>query len=401
MSRSQLFNGLNVALGLVQKLRPSSVSFDMQLLHEKAIDVVGSDDFGADYYRTSLQRLLDSLENDANLNPYGKVLLQRTVHGGLVNRLLLAKMKQQDPEIFAQPIRAPIIVTGLPRTGTTSLHRLLAADPNHRGVPYWELVSPMPWRRGDGTDQRQARAKKMLSMRSLITPELDAIHYIRADSTEECLFMNAMTFESRLFWNLASVNGYLDWYKDADREAKYQDYADLLKVLQANQPGRRLVLKAPEHVDALDALLKAVPNAMVVQTHRNPVAQLGSYLSLGRMTRSMSTDKLDIRRDTDSQLALTDASVNRILVAREGLGDQVFDVQYDQLIANPLQQLNSIYAHFDLPLSSVSQQAVRQHSSKNKQNKHGRHGYSLEEYGLSQGQIKERYSQYSERFLHA
>jgi len=399
MQHSALFLGINMALGLAQSIGLRDTTFSFDRLHEQASKLVNLHDFGPDYYQTGMRCLLSSLEQDANLNPYGRLMLEKTMTGALVNRLLLAKMKREHPEIFNRPILPPIIVTGLPRTGTTNLHRLLSADPSHRGVACWELQSPMPWHSKDSEEERIKRSEKLFSMRSKITPELDAIHYIRAHSTEECIHFTSMTFESRLYWNLASVNSYVEWYNQAPRHNKYQEYRDLLCVLQANQPTQRLVLKAPDHIDALDELLAAVPEAMVVQTHRDTAAQLGSYLSLGMATRVLGSKGIDVQKDTATQLSLTDASVASILRTRPNLANKVFDVQYQDLITDPSAQVKAIYQHFGLDYSDENQQAFTQHSKTNRKNKHGAHDYKLEDFGLTADGVRERYAAYSDQFI--
>lgn len=399
MQHTALFSTINFTLGLAQALglRPSNFSFDD--LHEAASKLVGLDDFGPNYYQEGMKHLLTSLDQDANLNPYGRLMLEKTITNALANRLLMAQMKREQPRVFEQPLMPPIIVTGLPRTGTTGLHRLLAADPAHRGVPCWEFQSPIPRHASDDEAARIKRSEKLFKIRSKVTPELDAIHYIRAHSTEECIHFTSMTFESRLYWNLASVNSYMDWYNQAPRLNKYLEYHDLLCVLQANQPNKRLVLKAPDHVDAMDALLEAVPEALVVQIHRDPAAQLGSYLSLGMTSRALGSKAIDKHKDTQSQLALTDASVRRILEARATLGDKVFDVAYDDFITNPTAQIQAIYQHFGLAYVQDNEQAFTQHTTSNRKNKHGAHNYQLEEFGLSANEIRLRYKTYTDKFI--
>jgi len=399
MKHTALFNGINAALGMAQCIGLRSKHYSFDDLHIQASKAVGLTDFGPEYYQTGMRELLLSLEHDANLNPYGRLMLEKTMNGALINRLLMAQLKKRQPEIFSQPLIPPLIVTGLPRTGTTSLHRLLAADPDHRGVACWEFQNPIPRHAKDTEQDRIKRSEKMFKLRSKVTPELDAIHYIRAHSIEECIHFTSMTFESRLFWNLASVNSYMDWYNDAQRINKYLEYRDLLCVLQASQPNKRLVLKAPDHVDALDALLSAVPEALVVQTHRDPAAQLGSYLSLGMATRKLGSKSIDVEKDTESQLALTDASVNHIMAVRPALGAKIYDVQYQQLITNPTAQIQSIYQHFGLPYAEQNEQAFSQHTKAHGKNKHGAHSYALEEFGLSTEGVRERYKDYSTRFI--
>lgn len=366
-------------------------------LRKAASHRIGADDFGPDIFEGPLARLCMSINEDANLNPYGRMLLAGMIRNQLENRLLMQKLRAAG-DLAARPI-PPIIVTGLPRTGTTFLHRLLASDPRHISLPYWELVRPFPRSPQDTSDVRMAEARTMLDVRQTITPELDGAHMIRADSPEECMFMTAMSMQSRLYWNLAPVYSFMEWYNHADRTEKYVEYVEALSFLQAQYPGKRFVLKAPDHVDGLSELLDVFPEATIVQTHRDMAAQFGSYMSLGRVTRRLAVNALDSAREVEAVLALTDSSIKRNMAAHARHPGKVLDIRYADLTANPLECVERIYDQAGVRLMDDQRIALKSHLEANTKGKHGAHTYDLADYGVSEPSIHARYADYERRFL--
>ena len=287
--------------------------------------------------------------------------------------MLLQQARKDRPKVFKAEIIPPLIVTGQPRTGTTSLHRLLAALPGSRALQYWELMHPFPLKGAESREARIALADKLLKLRRKLTPELDATHYIRPDSPEECMFMLGLTFHSRIFWNVASVHGWLGWYNRSDRGGKYREYADMLRWYQAQYPGERLVLKAPDHVDGIADLLAALPGAMVVQTHRDPVEQFGSYLSLGEQTRRIAARVPQRSKDTQSNIVMTHSANARNTRARTAFPGRVVDVEYNRLTGNPVEAVEEIHRKLGLAFGREQAEALRSHARRNKKGKHGVH----------------------------
>jgi Sulfotransferase family len=206
---------------------------DEESLVQAAMQETGLTDFGSPYYREGLLPLLDSLEDDAALHFAGRVANREVIVGSLINRLLLTESCKRTPDFFQRPLKPPIIVLGLPRSGTTLLHRLLAMDPAHRAVPWWELARPVPGPDSERLpDRRRQVFQKKLHRRQKAMPDLDRKHYTRVDTPEECIWLLASSFLSPLFWAFAPVYGYLDCYKNQDRLQAYYEYRQLLQVLQ-------------------------------------------------------------------------------------------------------------------------------------------------------------------------
>jgi hypothetical protein len=401
-SRSSLpfrFQLLNLAGQLLRATNVPIGRFDEETVHRAAMKEADSTDFGDPYYREGLARLLRSAEHDAELHFVGRLAYREFIVGILANRLLLTEARKRTPEVFQRPLVPPIIVLGLPRSGTTFLHRMLASDPAHRAIPLWELVRPLPGGGSSGgPDRRREIVQQKLESRQTLAPDLDRKHYTRVDTPEECIWLLAATFVSPIFWVLAPVYGYLEWYKDQNRLQAYQEYRLLLQVLQAGDPTRRLALKAPAHTGALDALLKTIPDALLIQTHRNPVEASNSLNSLFYSLHSAVTERVDAPRMAQALLSLQQHEIERNLAARDGHPGAVFDVYYDQLVADPIGTVRGVYDHFGLAWSEAYEEQLVTYLRKNPKGKYGPHRYASVDFGQSDKAIAERFAAYSERF---
>ncbi|MCI0397054.1 MAG: sulfotransferase [Chloroflexi bacterium] len=355
----------------------------------------GLSDFGDPYYRQGLLRVLESAERDANLHFTGRLGIYMLIVSQLVNRLRLVEARHKTPELFDRPLIPPIIIMGLPRSGTTLLHRLLAADPAHRAVPAWEISQPFP---GGAPDRRRQNTERQMKINHRLARDLDHKHYIRADTPEECIALLGATFISLLFWVFAPVYGYLEWYNAQDRRPAYREYRQLLQVLQAADPARRLTLKSPAHTGALAALRQILPDALIIQTHRDPIPLISSLNSLFYSFHGVVTRELDVRRMAEANVRLLENEAALNLAARQANPGAVCDVYYDHLLADPIGVVHTIYDHFSLAWTEEYEQQLRAYLAENPQGKHGRHRYSAADFGLNDQDIARRFSAYRENF---
>lgn len=385
---------------LAQMMANVPETFAADWLEETAKAETGLSDFGAPSYREPLERLCVSINEDADLNAYGRMLFAAVIRNQLGNRLLLERERTENPARFATDPVLPIIVTGLPRTGTTFLHRLLAADPAHASLPYWQLNRPIPRDAADTPQKRISDVEALLDVRRKLTPELDGTHLIRAEAPEECLHMTGVSGFTRLYWNLGPIYGFQHWLSRVDKAAKYRDYADHLRYLQGEYPDKRLVLKAPDHNDGVAELLEALPDARVILTHRDMVSQMGSFFSLGRMTRKLAVNALDVAKEAEAIVDMTDVSLQKMAEARTRHPGKILDVRYTDMMADPLASVARIYDFCGLTLSQERRDAIADHHAKNPKGKHGKHQYSLSEFGLENDWVTERYRDYAAEFLH-
>ena len=358
----------------------------------------GLDDFGAGYYQEGLEQLIGSVNADVRFHPIGHLTLHRVIVTNLKARLVYVTAKRRTLERFQTPLKPPLIVVGLPRSGTTFLHRLLAADPRHRAVPFWEASYPLAQHVTDNPARRLQRARQELRLRRWLAPELDRKHLIRAELPEECMFGLGMTFTSLLYWVLAPLYGYLEWYQRTNRDQKYREYRDLLGVWQATDPARPLVLKAPSHTGSLIDLIKHVPEAHIVQTHRDPVAVVGSFQSLNHTTHQMVTHTIDGQREAKANLNFLKDEAERSVRAAKMHPAKLYHLPYSQLVKDPLEAVKAIYQHFRLPLSDAFKTRLSAYIAEHPQHKHGKHVYRVSDYGLSEGLIRDTFQDYSAYF---
>lgn len=376
---------LSIAPQLGPALAAVPKTFDPATLKAAASAQAGGlTDFGTDLDEP-LALLCASSDTEAGLNPLGRMLMFNAMRSSLVNRLLLNDLRRREAPELRTPLLAPIIVTGLPRTGTTALHRLLAADPRHAGVPFWRLMLPLDRTPTDSPEARHAEVEATLTLRHSLTPGLDAIHRMRADVAEECMHLTASSLRSRLFWNLAPVYAFQDWLNTADKTEKYRDYVDWLRLMQSHAPGKRLVMKAPDHIDGLDALLTALPEAMVVMTHRDLDEQTSSYLSLGRATRTMAVAHLDEAREYAAVLRMSEASIAHAMMANRRHPGRIRHVLYRDFVQDPVSAVQAIYRGFGLELDAAAREALESHSLGNRRGAHGDHQYDRQSPRATQG----------------
>ncbi|MGB2763226.1 MAG: sulfotransferase [Candidatus Aminicenantaceae bacterium] len=396
-SHFRLLNGIGQ---LLKAAKLPIAQFEEDAVCKAAMKHTGLTDFGDPYYREGLLQLLDSAENDANLHAIGRFSIHYWIVNNLANRLLLTEARKRSPETFETRLIPPIIIIGLPRSGSTFLHRMLAVDPANRAIPMWELMRPLPESAAaDGKPESRRKSVKLeINFRRTLAPELYSKHYISADSPEECTWMLGLTFVTLAYWIAAPVYGYLDWYIVQDRLKKYHEYRLLLQVLQSVDPAHRLTLKAPAHTDALEELLQTVPNALLIQTHRDPVTVCNSINSLYYTTHRSVTQDLDVSRMAEASMRHLESMVVRNLAARDAHPGVVYDVYYERLVDDPIGTVRGIYDHFGLNWSDSFQERLQAYVREQPRKKHGKHSYSSADFGQTDAAIAKRFAAYSERF---
>lgn len=376
--------------------------FDEQTVCDRARKLTGLNDFGDPYYRQGLLHLLNSFENDSNLHPIGRFMAKEMVVNYLVQRLRLIEARKKEPEKFQQPLIPPIIITGLARSGTTFLQRMLALAPTHRSLPEWLLMRPFPddSKSNIDPDPRYVKMEQDLNLRRPFLPGIDAIHYTRADTPEECIMVLGLTFNSLVFSTLFPVAGYQDWYLgELDNFKKYQEYYWLLQFYQSLEPEQRLILKAPAHTGNINALKQKIPQAMIIQTHREPITCISSVCSLLYTFYRAASDEFDIEQQlTTPTLRTYESWFRRSIAYREAHPDVVFDVFFKDLVSDPIGIVREIYAHFDLPWTKSYEEDLEKFVHGNPKNKHGKHRYTAADYGLAESEIAERFQFYTDYF---
>jgi hypothetical protein len=357
----------------------------------------GLEDFGHPHYRPGLLRLLGALEQDAHLHPIGRYMAREIVVNYLVQRLRLVETRKSEPALFETLLRPPLLITGLARSGTTFLHNMLALDPAHRALPQWLLYQPFPdpRRTHTGPDSRIKKMEQNLPLH----PGLDAIHYTRADTYEECIVVLGLTLNSLIFSTLLPVHRYTEWYiGQEDTRQKYQEYRWLLHWFQSQAPERRLTVKAPAHCGYLEELTHAVPELLLIQTHRAPETCISSACSLTTTFHHVVAHELDLPWMSDLMLQVYEFWLRRNLAFREEHPDRIYDVSYDALVADPVGTVRGIYAHYGLPWTDLYATKLDEYIESHPKGKHGAYRYTASDYGLTEDEIAEQFRFYSEHF---
>jgi hypothetical protein len=318
----------------------------------------------------------------------------------LANRLRIEDWIAQHPEILDAPIEKPMFVFGLPRTGTTLVINLLAADPARRAFLRWEAFDSVPPPTSaelHAGPRYQAQADR-LAMAAKFMPHISAIHHEDADSPTECQFSMAPSFCAQVYESQAYIPTYRHWLMhEADYRPAFRYHKRLLQFLQSEAPGR-WTLKNPWHPLFLDVLHETYPDAQLVMTHRDPAEVLGSACSLIKAVRPVYTDHVDLEAIGRDFAETFEIMIARMLAYREKHGwDAIYDVQYVDTLKDPIGVMRGIYAHFGEDLTPEAEAAMQTYMANNRQGKHGRHSYTLEEFGLSKEAVHERFAGYIER----
>lgn len=380
------------------------VRLDEASLVAAAVREAGAEDFGEGPFLEPLRILLDSLERQARLSVLGRIIARRELVRVIRNRLQFVADRRRYPEIAAQKIRRPLFVVGLPRTGSTVLHDILAQDPTNRAPLTWECNAPSPPPRAEtfDTDPRIAETDAVLAGTDRLIPGFKAMHPMAARLTQECVVLLMHSVATPVFHNSYRVPAYQDWVDErCDWRPVYEFHRRQLQHLQWRCARQRWVLKSGVHMWGLEHLFEAYPDACVVQTHRDPVKVATSFASLVTLVRSMASDGVDAAEAAADWTPRLARALDHAVEVRDGGGisaERFADVHFEALLADPLAVVEKIYDRFGIELSGDAADRMRSFIAANPPGKHGVHGYRPEEYGIDVPRERERFRRYSERF---
>ena len=378
----------------------ADTALDPSALLDKAQRQTGLSDFGGKSFHEPFEILLQSLRDEAKLNARGVLMMHRTMLRLLSNRLCTEQAFAEKPALAETPIPRPLYVIGFPRTGTTLLHNLLACDPAARWMRLWEGLYPAPAPQSLEDDPRITEVEEWAAGFEKVAPRLAAAHKLAPRGPEECLWLIEHTFNDLIFELRAHVPTYSRWVAEHEADIDiHHYYRRLLQLLGAHCRGNHWVFKAPRHLPGLAGLLAVFPEARIVQTHRDPAAVLPSLCSLCEILRGTASDAVDkptIGAHWHARLkAIFEQATAVRSTAAEG---QILDIQYADLVTDPIATVQHIYAHHGYEFTELFEVAMRQWLAANRQHKHGAHRYTLEEYGLSEEQVHEDFSEYTREF---
>jgi hypothetical protein len=377
----------------------SAVTFVESELLAEARAAAKLEDFGGEDFLPGLRALCRTYEAPA-WSEKGRTRNRRRLVGLLTTRLKLEAALARHPDILARPVRQPVVLTGLPRSGTSALFSLLGADPAARPLRLWETQCPDPLALPPGTpDPRRAAIDAYYAQGREKRPEFTKIHFTSADTPEECVLLHAYAMHGVQMGVEIFVEPYASWYQAeaSDLRALYAYQKRLMQLLDWQRPGERWLLKAPAHLWGLDALIATFTDVAIVWNHRDPVACIASACSMTQAL--MATLSFDPRQLGPAVLEFYARSLDRALATREKLDPaRFFDVPYAELTSDPLACAQRVYAYFDLPLPAAARDALRAFAAENPEGKHGRHEYDLTQYGLDEERVRARFAGYVARF---
>ena len=389
---------LNGCGALLEKTRIPRTPLRVVDLIEAAKRRCGLDDFGGGDFFEGLSRLLDSCHRESRLNLIGKIALRTDLTRILCSRLLMQRDRELYPAVARQEIRQPLFIVGLPRSGTTLLHMLLAADPEHRAPLTWEVMTPSPPTR-ESEKRRIQRAMQSCNCLNWLAPTFRHVHAVGAELPQECVGLMTPTFMSDQFDTMYYVPSYRAWFFRQDLLPAYQYHRRFLQHLQVRQSAPRWVLKAPTHMFALPTLLSVYPDALFVQTHRAPLDAMASVSSLITILRRVFSDAVDPFIVCREAIQYWSETLDRFLQERDRLAEyRVCDVNYIEIRRDPVAAVRRIYEHFGWLLSAEAEQRMRLVLASQPQEQYGRHRYNLSGFGVREADGAAAFTAYCDRF---
>ncbi|BBZ19365.1 sulfotransferase family protein [Mycolicibacterium gadium] len=366
-------------------------------LHASATKACGLDDFGADddNYREALSVLLESFRRDADLTELGSKMNRFFVRNALVARLVSEAAWKQYPEHADVTVERPIFVTGLPRTGTTVIHRLLTADPRHQGLELWlaEFPQPRPPRETWSENPVFAQIDAQFAKAHAENPDYTGLHYMTADEVEECWQLLRQSLHSVSYETLSHLPTYSQWLAKQDWTKPYQRHRKNLQLIGLNDAEKRWVLKNPSHLFALDAIFKTYPDALIVQCHRPAETIMASMCSLAQhTTEGWSNSFVGAQIGADAMETWTRGLRRFNEVRADHDQAQFCDVDYFEFVKDPVSAVEGIYSHFDIEFTGEARTAIAESHAESQQGPRApKHTYSLADYGLTDEQVKEQF----------
>jgi len=373
------------------------VTFDANELENEACAATGLSDFGSPYYREGLERIVEALNTEADLNDMGRIIQHATISNALIQRLKIEDTYRRHPEIDQQVVGGPVFVIGLPRTGTTALSQLVAADPQFRSLRMWESQAPTPPPEAatQHADPRIAQAEAGLKMLDDMFPLMKTLYNSEPTAPTECQDLMGMSFRTFHFDGAVRAPGYLAWLMGCDMRETYAFHRQVLKLLQWHCPPVLWHLKTPVHMFALDALVEAYPNAKFLWSHRDPAKVMASVCSLIRYVRGWSSDRHDPRELGAEQVDSWVEGVRRAMDFRNRAGNDRFaDVSFAALQTDPVHTLRTSYESLGLNFTDATLNSVKQWAEGHKPGSRGAHDYDLADYGLTPEGVRERFADY-------
>ena len=379
--------------------------FDRARLADEAVTQAGEDDFGEPSWQEGIDVLLDSLQQEARLNELGVEIAAAECVTYLANRLAIIAWRRDHPEVAEGAIERPIVIVGQPRTGTTILYDLLGQDPALRVPLTWEVDRPIPPPQTDtyATDARIGEVQANMDMAESLIPGFTSFHPMGALLGQECVRITASDFRSMIFNTQYRVPTYNNWLlRDADLKPAYRWHRQYLQHSQSRHPAPQWLLKSPAHLWHLDDFAAVYPDAILIQTHRDPLKVIASTSALVAHLRGLASDQTSVSEAAAGYAEDIFLGLDRGIEARDRgtfPAGQIVDVHFTEFVADPLSTIKGIYASLDRELSGPTEERMRTFLATNPGDGGGDGTrYRFADTGLDAGLLRERSARYQERF---
>jgi len=368
-----------------------------------AAEQTGLDDFGEARFREPLAVLCSALRTEAGLSPAGVTSAWTQLVMLLKNRLLVEDVLKRHPEIHELRVERPIIIAGLPRTGTTHLHNLMSADPALRSLPYWESLEPVladaERQQRDAPDPRVARTEQALEVLNTALPYFRRMHEMTTHHVHEEIQLLAIDFSTMLFETMAVMPSWRDWYKSTDQSPTYRYLETVLKVLQWQRGGVRWVLKSPQHLEQFRPLMATFPDATFVVTHRDPVSITASLATMVSYSARLSHERVDPHRIGRYWADRIEDMLHACVDEREVLpADQSLDVRFPEFMADDVAMVERIYRVAGQAMTPDVRASMDSFMAEHPRGRHGGVIYELADFGLDREERRRALRFYVERF---
>jgi hypothetical protein len=375
----------------------AATALDVDGLLAAARDKTGLTDFGDEWFVEPLRVLATALATEARLSELGLALTKRRLTALLADRLRLRQLQAEHPAITDEEVVVAAEICGLPRTGSTLLHRLLASSPHVTSTLSWETSYPLPFPgEGPGAEQRKERARDRAKLFLQMTPEFGDIHTIDWDGPEEDVILLDRTFTSMSYDSFYQVPSYGSWLRQADQTQAYRELREWLQVLQWQDPARRgrpWVLKSPHHLTAVDTVLDTFPTCKIVMTHRSAAQAVPSYASMVSSICGQYSDDIDRVAIGQYWRDRFLATLREFASVRKRRPDRFVDVRFREVVTDPVGQAARVMTELGLP---ADRDAFTAYMARNRGERHGTHTYRAEDFGLSVAQLEQDFAFYEE-----